>query len=118
MPGFLLHVGATLQCTHAGPISTTPAQTRVTVGSQPVATLANLLTVGGCPFQIPIGTGTKPQPCVKVQWLLVSTRVLVGGQPVLLQASPGPASAICQSAEQIPQGAPTVGAMQSRVLGA
>jgi len=39
--------------------------------------------------------------------------VLVGGQPALLQTSPG----LCQSAEQIPAGPPTVIAGQVRVKG-
>jgi hypothetical protein len=116
MPGFLLHVGATIQCTHAASVTTAPAQPRVLVGGQPVATLANLLTVAGCPFQIPIPGGTKPQPCVRVQWTLVSARVLVAGQPALLQATPGPGAAVCQSAEQIPQGPPMVATLQTRVL--
>ena len=40
------------------------------------------------------------------------TRVLVGGQPALLQTSTG----LCLSAEQIPQGPPTVTVNQSRVI--
>ena len=62
----------------------------------------DLTTVAGCPFQVPVGAGTKPQPCVKVQWPVPATRVKVDGQPVLLQTSTG----LCQSAEQIPQGPP------------
>jgi hypothetical protein len=116
MPGFLLHVNATMQCTHVAPATVAPAQPRVTVSGQFVATLSNLITVAGCPFQIPFGVGTKPQPCVKVQWTMLSTRVLVGGQPALLQASPGPGGGVCQSIEQIPQGPPIVGAMQMRVM--
>jgi len=116
MPGFLLHVNATLQCTHVAKATIAPAQSRVAVGGQFVATVSNLITVAGCPFQIPFGVGTKPQPCVKVQWSMLSSRITVGGQPALLQASPGPGAGICQSVEQIPQGPPTVGAMQSRVM--
>jgi hypothetical protein len=76
-----------------------------------------MITVAGCPFQVPIGTGTKPQPCVKVQWTLVSTRVQINGQPVLLQPAPGPGSGVCQSVEQIPQGPPVVNVIQQRVTG-
>ena len=117
MPGLLLHVGAVAQCTHAAPVTIAPGQPRVLVSGQPIATAANQLTVAGCPFQIPIGTGTKPQPCVRVQWTLLSTRFLVGGQPALLTPAPGPGPASCLSAEQIPQGPPTVGTVQARVLG-
>jgi hypothetical protein len=112
MPGFLLHVGATMQCPHQAPATTAPTQTRVLVGGQPVATTSNLITVAGCPFTVP---GPKPQPCVTARWTMTTTRVLVGGQPALLQPSPGTGPAICQSPEQIPQGPPLVSALQTRV---
>ncbi|HNB51773.1 MAG TPA: hypothetical protein PK530_07510 [Anaerolineales bacterium] len=115
MPGFLLHVNAVMQCTHGAPAMTTPTQPRVLVNGQPVATAANLITVAGCPFTIP---GPKPQPCVTVKWLMLSTRVLVNGQPALLQPSPsGAGTGICQSVEQIPQGPPIIGMVQTRVIG-
>ena len=118
MPGFLLHVGATLQCTHSASTQTAPTQPRVLVGGQPVATTANLFVVAGCPFQIPVPGGTKPQPCVKVQWAMAATKVLVNGLPALLQPTPtGTGSGVCQSVEQIPQGPPLVNMMQTRVIG-
>ncbi len=110
MPGFLFHVGASAICPHAGQVSTISTNTRVLVSGQPVATLADTYPVAGCPFTVP---GPKPQPCVKVQWLVPAARVLVNGQPAILQTSTG----ICQSAEQIPQGPPTVIATQTRVGG-
>jgi hypothetical protein len=112
MPGPLHHVGAQGMCPHGAPMSTISSNTRVLVGGQPVATLADVSTVAGCPFQIPVGAGTKPQPCVSVKWLVPATRVLVGGQPALLQTSTG----LCLSAEQIPQGPPTVTVNQTRVI--
>lgn len=112
MPGLLLHVGAVMQCTHSGLVTTAPTQPRVMVSGQPVATTSNLLTVAGCVFTVP---GPKPQPCVRVQWANVSARVLVGGLPPLLQVGPGVGAGVCLSAEQIPQGPPIVGTMQARV---
>lgn len=109
MPGFLFHAGATAICPHAGQVSVIPSNTRVLVSGQPVATLGDLFLVAGCAFTV----GPKPQPCVKVQWLVPATRVLVNGQPAILQTSSG----LCQSPEQIPQGPPTVIATQVRVLG-
>jgi hypothetical protein len=116
MPGLLLHVGAVMQCFHQAPVTTAPTQPRVLVSGQPVATALNqlLVTPGACPFTIP-GTPPKPQPCVRVQWQMLSTRVLVNGQPVLLQAGPGVGAGVCLSVEQIPQGPPTVTAIQLRV---
>ncbi len=113
MPGFLLHVGASIMCPHAAHVSVITSNVRVKVSGQPVATFSDTYPVAGCPFQVPIGTGTKPQPCVKVQWVVPAARVRVGGQPVLLQTSTG----ICQSAEQIPQGPPNVVTTQTRVRG-
>jgi len=107
---FLFHVGASAICPHGGQISTVTSNTRVTVSGQPVATMADTFMVAGCPFTTPV---PKPQPCLKVQWLVPATRVLVNGQPAILQSSSG----ICQSAEMIPQGPPNVIATQVRVSG-
>ncbi len=109
MPGFLLHVGASAICPHGGQITIIPSSPRVLVSGQPVATFADTALVAGCAFTVP----GKPQPCIKVQWLVPAARVMVNHQPALLQTSPG----LCQSAEQIPQGPPTVIAGQMRVQG-
>ena len=114
MPGFLLHVGAGVSCTHQAPALTPPTQPRVLVTGQPVATTANQYAVAGCPFTIP---GPKPSPCIKVQWTVPATRVLVNGVPALCVPGPGPAPGLCLSPEQIPQGPPMVSAVQSRVFG-
>ncbi len=110
---FLFHVGAGAMCPHAGQLSTVPSNPRVTVSGQPVATMADSYPIAGCPFQVPVGAGTKPQPCVKAQWLVPAMRVLVNGSPAILQSSSG----LCQSAEQIPQGPPSVTVTQVRASG-
>ena len=109
MPGFLLHVGATAICPHGGQVSIIPSSARVLVGGQPVATLGDTYLVAGCAFAV----GPKPQPCLKVQWLVPATRVLVNHQPAILQSSSG----LCLSAEQIPQGPPSVLVTQVRAQG-
>ncbi len=83
MPGFLLHMGATVLCAHGGQATPTLSNPRVRVGGQPVTTLSAPYTVGGCPFV----AGTAPMPCVTAQWIVAAMRVRVGGQPVLLQDS-------------------------------
>jgi hypothetical protein len=113
MPGLLLHVGAQVQCPHGGKAQITTTNARVKVGGNFVVLVSDVTTVAGCSFQVPIGTGTKPQPCVKVQWLTPATRVLVMGQPALLQISAG----LCLSPEQIPQGPPSIVVNQPRVIG-
>ena|SRR5688572_29176713 len=118
MPGLLLHVGAVAQCTHKAVATIAPTQPRVVVSGQPIANITAPTAVAVCPFQIPVGAGTKPQPCVTVKWTMPSTRFLVGGKPAALVPTPGaPAPGVCQSAEQIPQGPPTVSTMQTRVVG-
>jgi hypothetical protein len=106
MPGFILHVGATVQCAHGGQATPTAPFPRVLVSGQPVTTLSAPYLVAGCSMPPPAaGNG----PCVTGQWLVGATRVLAGGQPVLLQSS----TAICA-----PTGAPLLIAVtQSRVAG-
>jgi hypothetical protein len=106
MPGFLLHVGATVMCAHAGQAQPTAPNPRVLVGGQPVVTQAAPYVIAGCPFTTPPGA---PMPCVTAQWVSAATRVLAGGQPVLLQDS----QAICT-----PNGTPlTIVVTQVRVRG-
>lgn len=110
MPGLVFHVGATTLCSHAGQVSTVSTNSRVLVSGQPVATMNDNYLIAGCAFTVP---PSKPQPCVKVQWLVPAARVMVSSQPVILATSSG----LCQSAEQIPQGSPNVVVTQTRVKG-
>lgn len=88
MPGFLLHVGATVLCSHGGQAQPTAPNPRVTVSGQPTVTLAPPYVVAGCAFPPPpSGNG----PCVTAQWISGTTRVLSNGQPLLVQSS----QAIC-----------------------
>ena len=109
MPGSLLHVGASAICPHGGQVSIISSNARVLAGGQQVATFTDTYLVAGCAFTV----GTKPQPCIKIQWLVPAARVFVGGQPVVLQTSSG----LCQSVEQIPQGAPIVITTQVKAQG-
>ena len=87
MPGFLLHLGATVLCMHGGQAMPVTPNPRVKVGGQPIVTQTSTYTVAGCPFVPPGGNG----PCVTAQWIVAATRVMAGGVPVLLQDS----QAIC-----------------------
>jgi hypothetical protein len=108
--GFLVHVGATILCPHAGQASCITTNTRVFVSGQPIVAQADTFPVIGCPFTVPVAT---PHPCVVVKWLVPSFRILVGGKPAILQDSTG----ICQSADQTPQGPANVVSTQVRVKG-
>jgi hypothetical protein len=81
MPGFLLHAGATVLCSHGGQAQPTAPFPRVLVNGMPVVTLTAPYVVAGCPFVPPGGNG----PCVTAQWVVGATRVLAGGAPVVLQ---------------------------------
>jgi hypothetical protein len=109
MSGNNLNTAATVMCPHGGQASAQPAQSRVVAVGSPAATVADLYTVTGCPFTV----GTKPQPCVTVRWTGPSARIRINGSPALLQNS----RALCHSAEQAPQGPPSVTVVQQRVVG-
>jgi hypothetical protein len=105
MPGFLVHLGATVMCSHGGQAMPASPFPRVTVGGQPIATIAAPYTVAGCAFAPPSGNG----PCVTAQWLTGATRVTAGGVPVVLADS----QAVCT-----PTGTPLIIAVtQVRVTG-
>jgi hypothetical protein len=112
MPGQLLHVGMTCMCPHGGQVQAIASYPRVKFGGQIAVTTSDTFTVSACPFQIPVGAGTKPQPCIKVQWLVPATRVRIGGNPALVTSCAS--GALCLSAEQIPQGPPSVSVTQVR----
>lgn len=106
--GFLVHLGATITCFHAGSVTPVTTNGRVFVSGQPVVTATDTFPVIGCPFTLP-----PPHPCVNIRWLVPASRVLVGNTPVILQNSTG----FCQSADQAPQGMPIVASTQVRVSG-
>jgi hypothetical protein len=118
MPGYLLHVGAAMNCPHFAPVTIPPVQSRVIVSGQFVAVASDMLTVTGCLYQIATPGGPVPQPCVPVKWGMLSARLMVAGQFVLLQTpSAGSGNGICFSATQIPAGPPNVTLMQQKVIG-
>jgi hypothetical protein len=96
MPGFLLHVGATVLCSHGGQAQPTVPNPRVLVGGQPTVTLAAPYVVAGCALPPPPAANG---PCVTAQWITGTTRVLSNGQPLLVQSS----QAICA-----PSGTPLI----------
>jgi hypothetical protein len=106
MPGFLLHVGATVTCSHGGQAQPTTPNPRVTVMGAPTVTLAAPYVVAGCTFPPPTaGNG----PCISAQFLTGSVRVTSLGQPLLLLSS----TSICA-----PTGTPLlITVTQTRVVG-
>jgi hypothetical protein len=80
MPGPILHLGATVMCSHGGQALPTAPSPRVTVSGMPIATIAAPYTIAGCAFAPPAGNG----PCVTAQWVVGAVRVTSEGQPVVV----------------------------------
>jgi uncharacterized Zn-binding protein involved in type VI secretion len=89
-------------------VTTISSNARVLVSGMPVATLADTFLVAGCAFNV----SGAPHPCVKVQWLVPAARVLINGQPAILQTSVG----LSLAADMAPQGPPVVVSTQPRVI--
>lgn len=82
MPGPLVHLGATVLCTHAGQATPLVVNPRVQVSGLPVVTLASPYVVAGCAL-----TAVPLPPCVSGQWVAGATRVFAAGVPVVLALS-------------------------------
>ena len=80
MPGPILHVGATVLCSHGGQATPSTPSPRVLVSGMPITTIAAPYIVAGCAFVPPGGNG----PCVTGQWTVGAVRVTSLGQPVAL----------------------------------
>ncbi len=105
MPGFLLHVGATVNCAHGGQAQPTAPNPRVLVSGQPIVTLPGPYVIAGCPLNV----SGSPVPCVSAQWVSGATRVMSNGAPVLLLDS----QATC-----VPNATPLIVTVtQTRVIG-
>jgi len=103
MPAPILHLGATVLCSHAGQATPTAPFPRVTVSAQPVVTLTSPYAIAGCAL-----TGTPTPPCVTGQFVMGAVRVLAGAAPVATLMS----QSVC-----IPTGTPMLPVMsQTRVL--
>ena len=104
MPGFLLHLGAQVLCSHAGQATPATPNPRVTLSGQPSVLVTSPYVVAGCTLPPPTAANG---PCVTAQWLTGTTRVTSNGQPLLVQSS----QAICT-----PTGTPLIiVATQARV---
>ncbi|RQO54780.1 hypothetical protein DBR47_22195 [Paucibacter sp. KBW04] len=103
MPAPILHLGATVLCSHAGQAQPLAPFPRVLVSGQPVVTLASPYAIAGCAL-----TGSPNPPCVTGQWLTGALRVMAGGTPLATLAG----SSTC-----IPTGTPMLALMaQTRAL--
>jgi hypothetical protein len=112
VPGPLIQALAQGTCPHQlGQLALKTSNARVFLNGQPALTVADIVQVASCPFQVPVGAGTKPQPCITCK-PVPAGRVFIGPSAAVVNL---PGSAICQSAEQIPQGPATI-VSQTRVV--
>lgn len=80
MSGHLLHVGATVLCSHGGTATAMQPNPRVQVSGQATLTLPGMATVAACPLP-------KNGPfCQTATWTQGTTRVTADGQPLVLDA--------------------------------
>jgi hypothetical protein len=84
MPGFLLHEGAVVLCSHAGQAQPTVPVPTVLVSGQPIVTIACPYVVAGCALPPPPAANG---PCVTGTFVTASLNVMSFGQPVLLMDS-------------------------------
>jgi hypothetical protein len=110
MAGNTLNVDSVLKCPHGATVNITSSNTKVKVDNAFAALATDQFNVSGCPFQIPIGTGTKPSPCMTVKWLVTDMRTTVDSTPTLSKTSVG----LCLTAEQIPQGPVVISQTQTK----
>ncbi len=103
MPAPILHLGATVLCTHAGQAMPVAPFPRVLLSGQPAVTLTSPYAVAGCAL-----TGTPNPPCATAQWIAGAVRVMAGGAPVVTMAG----QSVC-----VPTGTPLMPVVaQTRVL--
>jgi hypothetical protein len=82
MPAPIVHYGANVTCIHQGLAQPLVLSPRVQVSGQLVVTLVTPYSVTGCG----LGSTSSP-PCVTAQWITGATRVLAGGNPVIIRTS-------------------------------
>jgi hypothetical protein len=100
MPGNVLTTSSTVLCMHGGSAILTTSNSKMMVDSMPALLETDVHSVAGCPFQIPAPSGTKPSPCIRIQWSGGAVKLTVGGVGVLMQSSIG----MCYSPEGAVQG--------------
>jgi hypothetical protein len=104
LPGPLLHVNATVTCSHGGKATPLLPYPRVTVSGQPIVTKMSPYVIAGC--TLPPAAGG---PCATAQFVSFATRIQCSLGPVLLMDS----QATC-----VPTGTPLLTTVvQQRAIG-
>jgi len=96
---------------HGGSAILSTANTKMMVDGAAALLESDKHSVAGCPFQIPVGPGTKPSPCIRIEWSAGSTQMQLNGAGVLVQSSIGK----CYSAEGAMQGLANIVNTQTKI---
>jgi hypothetical protein len=96
MPGRVLTTGSQVKCPHGGSAILSTANARVRGRTGYVLLETDIHPVAGCAFTI----GTKPSPCVRIEWQAGAAQASVGRRSPLVESSVG----TCYSPESAPQG--------------
>ena len=111
MPGNVLNIASTVLCMHGGSAILTTSNSKLMVDNVPALLESDVHSVAGYPFQIPVGPGTKPSPCIRIEWSLGAMQMQVNGVGVLLQSSIGK----CYSPEGALQGVANIVNTQMKI---
>lgn len=109
--GKILSGATSMSCPHGGTV--TPSATAIAkFDGSPGLLVSDSCSISGCSFQIPVGAGTKPSPCMTVQWSVPASSCR-SGAPLLTTDSVG----LCMTAESVPQGSVSISSNQGKVSG-
>jgi hypothetical protein len=100
-------------CMHGGTAILTTANSKISTLTGPLLLETDVHSVVGCPFQIPAPSGTKPSPCIRIEWSGGSSQIQVNGVGLLLQTSTGK----CYSPEGAMQGIAVIAGAQGGLSG-
>jgi hypothetical protein len=107
MPGRVLTTGSQVMCPHGGSAILSTANARVRGSSGYVLLETDVHPVAGCAFTI----GTKPSPCLRIEWKALVAQTSVDRQAPLVESSVG----TCYSPESAPQGIAVIVSAEPRV---
>jgi hypothetical protein len=78
MPAPVLHLGATVFCTHSGVATPTAPFPRVQLSKQPVVTIACPYAIAGCAL-----SGSGNPPCATGQFMMGASTCIPTGSPLM-----------------------------------
>jgi hypothetical protein len=82
MPGFIVHLGANVQCMHLGPAQPMMTYPRAKVSGNPIVVMSDNYSVSACQF--PAWTLGGSPACASATWTAAAERLTAGGDPVVL----------------------------------